>query len=149
MAGPRTPTSILFRIGRAYHAATLAFEGATGIGAARWRLIYLIALQPGLAQKDLIRRVRVDPGSITRQLSALERDGLVARRADPLDARVMRLDLTSMGKAEYRRIMGRRRSFLARMVVGIPRRDIETCMRTLDRIALNLGDDIFPTGDRR
>lgn len=133
--------SMLLRLGKAYNISTQAFEAATGVGASRWRLLYLIAMQSGISQRQLIRQVRVDPGSITRQLRALEDDGLIARQADPADARLMRLMLTRGGRTEVARVMRLRRQFLAEMVDGVSERDLRTAMKVLDRICVNLGDD--------
>ena len=133
--------SMLLRLGKAYNTATQSFEAATGVSAARWRLLYLIALQSGISQRQLIRQVRVDPGSITRQLRVLQDDGLIERRADPADARLMLLLLTRAGRTEVARVMRLRRQFLAEMVDGVSERDLRTAMKVLDRICVNLGDD--------
>jgi DNA-binding MarR family transcriptional regulator len=111
------------------------------VGAARWRLLYLVHAQPLVSQKQLIRQVRVDPGSITRQLSALEREGLVERSDDPQDTRLTRVALTRAGQAEVRRVMRLRARFLAQMVQGLPPRDVAACLRVLEGISRNLGDD--------
>ena len=133
--------TVFLRLGKAYNAATQAFEALTGVGAARWRLLYLVHRQPLVSQKTLIRQVRVDPGSITRQLSALERDGLVERRDDPRDSRLTLVRLTRAGQAEVRRVMRLRARFLAQMVQGLPPRDVAACLRVLEGISRNLGDD--------
>ncbi|MBL8382624.1 MAG: MarR family transcriptional regulator [Burkholderiales bacterium] len=129
------------RLGKAYNAATQAFEALTGVGAARWRLLYLVHQQPQVSQKQLIRQVRVDPGAITRQLKALEQDGLISRSDDPRDTRLTRVRLTRSGQTLVRRVMRLRADFLERMVAGIPRADVFTCLDVLERISRNLGDD--------
>ena len=132
----RIPVSTIFvRLGKAYNAATNAFEGATGVNAARWRLLYLISCQPGISQRELVRQVRVDPGSITRQLNSLQTEGLVERRDDTVDARVFRLVLTRRGRVEVSRVLRIRAPFL------------DTMAKALDRISVNLGDDVpLPPG---
>lgn len=132
--------TVFLRLGKAYNAATQAFEALTGVGAARWRLLYLVQAQPLVSQKQLIRQVRVDPASITRQLSALERDGLVERSDDPLDTRLTRVRLTRAGQAEVRRVMRLRARFLQQMVGGLPVADVAACLRVLEGISRNLGD---------
>ena len=132
--------SVFLRLGKAYNAATQAFEALTGVGAARWRLLYLVHAQPLVSQKQLIRQVRVDPASVTRQLSALERDGLVERSDDPLDSRLTRVRLTRTGQAEVRRVMRLRARFLQQMVGGLPAADVSACLRVLEGISRNLGD---------
>jgi DNA-binding MarR family transcriptional regulator len=141
------PATIFLRLGKAYNASTQAFGALTGVGAARWRLLYLISRQPLISQKQLVRLVRVDPGSITRQLSALQHDGLIERSDDPQDTRLTRVRLTRAGQAEVRRIMRLRQPFLDQLVQGLPPEDVEACLRVLDGICRNLGDtDPLPAG---
>jgi DNA-binding MarR family transcriptional regulator len=142
------PVSTIFlRLGKAYHVATNAFEAITGVSAARWRLIYLVGCQPGISQRALVRQVKVDPGSITRQLTSLQADGLIERREDTQDARVLRLRLTARGRREVARVMRIRAEFLQTMVQGVPETDLHVAARVLDRMSLNLGDDTpLPTG---
>ncbi len=138
----RIPVSTIFlRLGKAYNAATNAFEHATGVSAARWRLLYLIACQPGISQRELVRQVRVDPGSITRQLNSLQTDGLVERRDDTVDARAFRLVLTRRGRLEVARVLRIRTHFLYSMVEGLSETDLRATAKVLDRISVNLGDD--------
>ncbi len=133
--------TILLRLGRAYHAATQAFEVATGVSAARWRLLYLIACHPGIGQRQLVRLVQVDPGSITRQLSHLETEALIERRSDADDARVLRLHLTRRGRQLVQRVMRIRSDFLSDMVAGVTADELATTLAVLDRVAQNMGDN--------
>lgn len=134
------PSTIFLRLGKAYNATTQAFEALTGVGAARWRLLYLVSQQPLVSQKQLVRQVRVDPGSITRQLTALQRDGLIERSDDPRDTRLTRVRLSPAGRQEVQRVMRLRARFLQRMVQGVESGDLAACLQVLDRICHNLGD---------
>lgn len=150
MDDPLQPSTIFLRLGKAYNASTQAFQALTGVGAARWRLLYLISQQPLVSQKRLVQQVRVDPGSITRQLTALEHEGLIERSDDPEDTRLTRVRLTAAGQAEVRRVMRLRQRFLAGMVQGIPPAHLSRCMDVLDHICRNLGDEEpVPTRSRR
>ncbi|MBL8380682.1 MAG: MarR family transcriptional regulator [Burkholderiales bacterium] len=141
MSSRHQVSTVFLRLGKAYNAATQAFESLTGVGAARWRLLYLIYQQPLTSQKHLIHQVRVDPGSITRQLKALEAEGLIARSDDPQDTRLTRVRLTRSGQSLVRRVMRQRAGFLAGMVSGLPRSEVHTCLKVLEGISRNLGDD--------
>lgn len=135
-------TSVFLRLGKAYNSSTQEFEALTGIRAPTWRLLFLIHLKPGIGQKNLTRLIRVDPGSITRQLKDIEHQGLIVRAPDPLDARMVRVKLSAKGNALVKRVMKIRLQFLQRMLNDIPAQDIETFIRVLDKICLNLGDDV-------
>lgn len=133
------PQSVLLKLARAYHDATAAFEQASGLSAARWRLLYLIGREGEPTQRELIAMIRVDPGSITRTLKALEADGLVRRRADAADNRYTRVTLTAAGQRLVDRTMAERERFLARMVEGADPADVDAFLRVLDRVSENLG----------
>lgn len=127
-------------LAKTYHAATTSFEASTEVTVARWRLLFLIDRQKSCTQKRLISEIRVDPGSITRQLKTLEADGLICREDDPDDNRLTRVSLTAEGRAYVRQVYDRRATFLAQMLDGISERDTQTLVRCLERMAHNLGD---------
>lgn len=54
--------------------------------------------EDGLRQGELARRARLSKQTMTTMARALERDGLVERRPDPLDARATQLFLTSRAR---------------------------------------------------
>jgi MarR family transcriptional regulator, organic hydroperoxide resistance regulator len=139
-AEPDAQGAIFLRLGKAYNASTQAFEALTGLGAPRWRLLFLAHLQPGLSQKEITAQVRVDPGAITRQLHALEDAGLIARRDDARDTRLTRIHLTRRGQSLVRSVLRQREEFLQQMTAGIAQADLVRAMTVLERIAANLGD---------
>ena len=73
---------------RSRHAALLAPHG---LHPGQDALLMLLWQSPGLRQADLAVRLGVEPPTITRMVRRLERGGLVERRRDPDDARVMRI----------------------------------------------------------
>lgn len=82
---------------------------ATGrFGLSRGRLGVLLWLESsadaGLRPAELADRLRVTRATISVLLDGLERDGLVARRADPDDRRARRVVLTRTGRARVRAI---------------------------------------------
>jgi DNA-binding MarR family transcriptional regulator len=78
-------------------------------------LLSHVEYQPGCRATDLASHYLLDKSTISRQISVLERAGLVARSADPVDARVHVLHLTAHGMEvlaqvnEARRLAFRRR----------------------------------------
>lgn len=65
------------------------------------RVIYEIANRDGPSARDLIRDLGLDAGYLSRILKRLEEQGLVARTADPADARSSRLALTTEGRDAF------------------------------------------------
>ncbi|MBA4067063.1 MAG: MarR family transcriptional regulator [Isosphaera sp.] len=52
----------------------------------------------GLPPRELLKSVVLSSGGMTARLDALEEAGLVARRADPEDRRMVRIELTAKGR---------------------------------------------------
>lgn len=66
----------------------------------------LEALQQGPVRLgELAQRLGITPSTLTRNLARLESDGLVAREADPADARAARVKLTAAGGRAAERVV--------------------------------------------
>jgi len=57
-----------------------------------------------LTMGDLARRVAVTEKTVTGLVDRLERDGLLARRRDQVDRRIVHVALTAAGRALHRRL---------------------------------------------
>jgi MarR family transcriptional regulator for hemolysin len=74
---------------------------AVGGGLATW--LVLRSVDGELSQRELAARIHVEAPTLVRHLDRLEREGLVVRRRDDVDRRVVRVTIT----AEGRRLLGR------------------------------------------
>jgi len=68
----------------------------------------------------LARAEQVRPPTVTRQVQALERDGLVRRRVDPADGRVALVEATAKGRRLLEAGRGRRTAQLVRILATLP-----------------------------
>jgi DNA-binding MarR family transcriptional regulator len=66
--------------------------------------LQLVHRQGPIAVTDVARRFEVDLSNASRQLRALEDQGLVARRVDPSDRRVARFVVTAAGRRVLDRV---------------------------------------------
>lgn len=130
--------AVLLLLARAYNTSTAAFERHTGITSARWRLLFLVSRLKTCTQKQLIALINVDAGPVTRQLTQLERDGLIRRADAAHDKRLTNVSLTPQGKALVRAIMKKRRDFLEKMLDGVPPDEGHIFLKTLQKIDTNL-----------
>jgi DNA-binding MarR family transcriptional regulator len=67
---------------------------------------------------DLAHALGLDPSSVSRQVTALERRGWVAREKDPSDLRAQRLHLTEQGRAVTSHLRHARAEALAQLTPG-------------------------------
>jgi MarR family transcriptional regulator, organic hydroperoxide resistance regulator len=61
-------------------------------------LLFALAHGDGQSQKELAQRMRIQPATVTVMLRRMEASGLIERRKDTKDQRVVRVYLTEQGK---------------------------------------------------
>jgi DNA-binding MarR family transcriptional regulator len=81
-------------LARSHRARLAALLAPHGIHAGQDVLLLAIWDEPGMRQAALAARLGVEPPTVTRMLQRLERSGMVERRADPHDARALRVHPT-------------------------------------------------------
>jgi DNA-binding MarR family transcriptional regulator len=82
-----------------------AAAGEAGLNPAQAQVLDLLAARPpGLRPKDIAAHLGVSAASVADTLGALVRKGLVARQADPADARAVTLRPTAEGLRAQRAI---------------------------------------------
>ncbi len=72
-----------------------------------------------IAVSDVARRLEVDLSNASRQLRALEDEGLLTRTVDPADRRVARAVITDTGRELLARSRTRKDAYLARRVAEL------------------------------
>jgi len=70
-----------------------------GLSVQQYTTLSILAARPDLSNAQLARRALVTPQSMLEILAALERRGLVQRRADPTHSQILRATLTPTGHA--------------------------------------------------
>ena len=75
------------------------------------RLIFLLANNEGVSQRELATLARVKPGSISEVLERLEKDQLVERWRDQQDRRIVRVKLTAKGQQMHLKNLRARQEF--------------------------------------
>ncbi|MFD7712876.1 MarR family winged helix-turn-helix transcriptional regulator [Streptomyces sp. NPDC059785] len=78
----------------------------------------------GCRATDLAAHYALDKSTVSRQVSALERAGLIGRRLDPEDHRVQVLDLTEAGRAILAQVTVSRREAFRERLDGWPEEDL-------------------------
>ncbi len=65
------------------------------------RVLYELAHQPGMIARDIIERLGLDPGYLSRMLKRFESDGLIRRERNAEDGRAAALYLSAVGEALF------------------------------------------------
>ncbi|HTE62663.1 MAG TPA: MarR family winged helix-turn-helix transcriptional regulator [Solirubrobacteraceae bacterium] len=88
---------LLVRIAEDVDRRFVAALGELGLRPRELRTLVLVDRHPGLSQRELARRLDVDPGNLVALLDGLDRAGLLTRRRDEADRRRRTLRLTAGG----------------------------------------------------
>ena len=85
-------------LGLAFWRMKHAFEREVGLSAATWFLLTMLIDEDGISQGEVSHRFEVDPSRITRLAQRLEKEGMLRRKRDPEDNRVVRMHVTEEGR---------------------------------------------------
>ncbi|MCU1659504.1 MAG: MarR family transcriptional regulator [Pseudonocardiales bacterium] len=81
--------------------AQIMSEATHNVEWAASMLINRLAAEGPMRSSALAELVQSDPSTVSRQVAALVKDGLVERRADPVDGRASMLAVTATGQQVY------------------------------------------------
>jgi DNA-binding MarR family transcriptional regulator len=138
---PRTEEMSGYLIKRAQAALHVGLEeivSAHGLGIAQFVVLSFLAETPGLANADLARRAFVTPQSMNEVLKQLESTGLVERRRNPANARILNAYLTRTGTRKWSAVSGQVRELEARLLSGLTSDERQTLNRALLTIIDNV-----------
>jgi MarR family transcriptional regulator, organic hydroperoxide resistance regulator len=88
---------LLVQLCRAHRNLVASALEALHVHVGQEHIVYRLAIQHGMTQAQLAEALCVDASTVTKTLQRLERDGVVERRPDPVDARAQRVYLTPGG----------------------------------------------------
>jgi DNA-binding MarR family transcriptional regulator len=96
-------------------------------------LLRALSMDGPMRAGALAERVASDPSTVSRQVAALVRDGLVERRADPVDGRAALLVPTEKADAVLREHEDLRQQHFGRMLENWSDRDLQRFAALLER----------------
>jgi DNA-binding MarR family transcriptional regulator len=131
---PRTEEMSGYLIKRAQAALHVCLEEITsahGLGIPQFVVLSFLAETPGLANADLARRAFVTPQSMNEVLKQLESAGLVERRRNPTNARILNSYLTRTGTRKRSVVSSQVRELEARLLSGLTSDEREALNRAL------------------
>ncbi len=94
-------------------ARELRREKIAGVSPQQVGLLVAIKYAPGVTVGQLAAEERVSTAAMSKRVSRLQRDGLVARTKSEADRRCVGLTLTEDGQRTLRRVRSRRTAYLA------------------------------------
>jgi DNA-binding MarR family transcriptional regulator len=115
-------------------------DGATGLSAPRLSALSVIVFSGPINLKALAAAEQVRAPSMSRLVRTLEADGLVRRRQDATDGRVVHFEATPKGTRILSAGRARRVDALAHALAVLPPGDRATVRQALDILEATVGD---------
>ncbi|WP_307624014.1 MarR family winged helix-turn-helix transcriptional regulator [Streptomyces sp. V3I7] len=98
-----------------------------------YTLLWHLEERGGCRSTDLAAHYALDKSTVSRQVAALERAGLIERRTDPEDHRVQVLHLTDAGQEILAQVTHRRRAAFRERLADWPEEDLARFAEYLER----------------
>lgn len=132
--------SLLAPLGFAFWRMKSAFEREMGVSAGTWFSLALLSKKDGISQGELSQKFEIDPSRVTRLAKRLEREGLIVRKRDSEDHRIVRMFLTDEGRGLTEALSEHRVRFDRRIAAMLGPEELKELRRMLGVLTENMKD---------
>jgi DNA-binding MarR family transcriptional regulator len=129
---------LLAKTYRAHEKRAFNNLGKIEISTGQPRILHYLSTHDGCIQKDISSNFDLEPATITDILSIMEKNGLVTRKNDPGDRRVLRVYLTEKGIDTHEKVESIYLNIEKDCFEGFSDSEKEHAFMFLDRIYNNL-----------
>jgi MarR family transcriptional regulator for hemolysin len=112
-----------------------AVLGQHGASLTTWVVLRSAHREDALSQRELAQRMSIESPTLVAHLDRMEEEGLVVRRRDERDRRVVRVGLTPQGRRRHTELREVATKLDAELRALLLHDEIETLERVLPRIA--------------
>jgi len=109
-----------------------------GIGIIEWRMMALLALEPGVSPAHVCQFIGLDKGAVSREMRKLEAKGYVTVEGDPGGSRRRSLALTPEGYAIHDEVLYAALERERRLLKGLSAAEVQTLLSLLVRTSANI-----------
>lgn len=120
---------------RRYRSQFNKFLAVHGLHHGQAFCLWVLAAHEGISQRDLALTLHLTPPTVSKMLQALERSGAVKRTPDANDQRLLRVRLTTHGRALERKIRNAGGRFVNATIGRLPESERHDLARLLDDLA--------------
>ncbi len=118
------------RIGRAFDDALEAADGSLPV----WLVLLNLKIHQNTNQRELAEAIGITGATLTHHLNAMERDGLLTRRRDPVNRRNHIVEITPDGERTFIRLAGAAQTFDERLRGRLTSADLAKLRVLLDQL---------------
>jgi len=133
------PAFITFIANKLSNSATAFYQRNFGVNVTEWRIMSLLAIEPGIAASRICSVIGFDKGPVSRTLAVMRKRGLIAIRKDPRDGRTHSISLTAKGRATHDKVIVAAFERERRLLSCLDKGEQEVLIDLLRRLHENLG----------
>lgn len=117
------------------------YQQEFGIGAMDWRMLVMLAREPGSSVTHASRTIGIDKGAVSRSMKRLEAEGLIQVTSVPHDARQKIWTLTKRGAEIHDDILAASLKRQKQILKNFTQEEVEMLNHYLLRMLKNLKED--------
>ncbi|MDB5566267.1 MAG: MarR family transcriptional regulator [Tardiphaga sp.] len=133
------PAFVTFIANKLSRNATAFYQKQFGVNVTEWRIMSLLAIEPGIPASRICHVIGFDKGPVSRTLTLLQDRGLVAINTDPNDGRSHSISLTAKGRVTHNAVLVAALERERRLLACLEKDEREVLIDLLRRIHSNLG----------
>ncbi len=143
------PALITFIGNKLSRSASTLYQRNFGVNVTEWRILSLLAIEPGIPAARICQVIGFDKGPVSRTLAVMQTRGLVTIATDPDDGRSHSITLTPRGRSVHDQVIAVALDRERRLLRCLREDEREQLIKLLLRVHGNLGavtDDDQPVG---
>ncbi|GJD53465.1 Transcriptional regulator SlyA [Methylobacterium crusticola] len=141
------PALLTFLANKLTRTGSALYRARFGVGITEWRILSLLALEPGITANRICQVIGFDKGPVSRSVAFLADRDLVTVETDAADARRHRITLTAAGLALHDRIIRVALERERRLLAPLSPEERRVLVGLLNRLHDNLGAVSAPIPD--
>jgi DNA-binding MarR family transcriptional regulator len=134
------PAFVTFIANKLSRSATVFYQTHFGINVTEWRIMSLLAIEPGITASRICHVIGFDKGPVSRTLTMMQNRDLIAIKTDPSDGRSHSISLTSNGRAIHDKVIIAALERERRLLACLRKEEREILIDLLRRVHANLGN---------
>ena len=136
----RSIQGLLFQVARRYFSRSFGALEKIGVHPGQIRVLEILKAENGISQRELVRRLYVKPSTVTVMIQRMNKAGLVERKTDQTDQRVMRIYLTEQGRKAYKEVCEVSAQLEAQLIYGFTEEEQQRLRSYFNRLRDNLAE---------
>jgi DNA-binding MarR family transcriptional regulator len=133
------PAIITFIANKLSNSATAFYQRQFGVNVTEWRIMSLLAIEPGIPASRICSVIGFDKGPVSRTLALMKKRRLIAIESDPRDGRSHSISLTSKGRATHDEVIAAALDRERRLLSCLDEQEQDMLIGLLRRLHDNLG----------